>query len=125
MDELKEIETDADPVDADQARNMLDVVDVAIERALFFLRADEHRISADHSAAFADRLDLLVADIALDIVIFSRVRMRHDGWLGRYGQYVFESGRADVRKIDDYTERFALPDHVAPELGQAVARRAA
>jgi hypothetical protein len=68
INELKKVETDSNPIDADQAFYMLDVIDLAIERAFLFLWADKHGIKADHAAAFADHPDFLVTDIALDVV---------------------------------------------------------
>src|SRR4029453_17286698 len=65
INELKEVEANSDSIDADQVFYMLDVIDVAIERAFLFLWADEHSINADHTAPFADHPDLLVSDIAL------------------------------------------------------------
>src|SRR6267142_4313628 len=123
VNELEKVETDSDPVDADQVFYVLDVIDVAIEGAFFFLWAHQYGINADHAAPFADHLDLLVTDIALDIVIFSGVRMRNDRRLGRYRQNVLKPGGTDMRKIDNHPERFALTDDVAAERGQSVARR--
>src|SRR6266498_1183533 len=125
INKLKKVETDSDPIDTDQVFYMLDVIDVAIEGAFFFLWAHQHGINADHAAAFADHLDLLVTDIALDIVIFSGVRMRNDRRLARYRQNIVKTGGTDMRKIDNHSEGFALLDHVAAERGQSVARRTA
>src|SRR6266498_496416 len=125
INELKKVETDRDPIDADQVFYMLDVIDIAIERAFLFFGTHEYCINADHAAPFADHLDLLVSNVALDIVEFSRVRMGNDRRLGRYRQNVLKSGGTDMRKIDDHPERFALADHVAAERGQSVTRRTA
>ena len=73
INELEEIEPDTDAIDADQIRDMFDVIDITIERALFFPRANEDGINADHAAPFADHLDLLVTDVALDVVIVADI----------------------------------------------------
>src|SRR4030095_8135580 len=75
INELKKVETDSNPFDADQVFHVLDVIDVAIERAFVFLWTDECGVNADHAAALPDHLDLLVTDIALDVVKFSGVCM--------------------------------------------------
>src|SRR5216117_829920 len=81
IDEFKEIEADSDAVDADQIGDMLDVIDVTIHGAFFFPGAYQHGIYADYAAAFADHLDLLIANVALDVVIAADICVRHDGWL--------------------------------------------
>src|SRR5437763_12519822 len=75
INELEEIEADGDTFDTNQIYDVLDVIDITVERALFFLRAHENGIYANHSAPFTDHLNLLVTDIALDVVIPSRVGM--------------------------------------------------
>ena len=48
--------------------DVLDVIDVMIERRLFLARTDEDGIHTDDTAAFAHHFDLVVADVALDVV---------------------------------------------------------
>src|ERR1043166_708077 len=102
IDELEEIEADADAIDADQFRDVLDMIDVAIERALVPVWTDEDRIDADDSAALADHPDLFVADVALDVVKFSRIRVRNDRRFGRDREDLLEAGGIDVSKIDNH-----------------------
>src|SRR4029453_8960566 len=125
INELKKVEADSDPLDADQVFYMPDVIDIAIELAFLFLWADETGIIADHTAPFADHPDLLVTDIALDVVIFSGVRVRNDRRFGHYRQNVLKPSGSDMRKIDNYPEGFTFLDDVAAERGQSVARRTA
>ena len=54
-------------------RDVFDVIDIAIERRLLLLRAHEDRVDADDAAARADHFDLLVADVAFDVVVMPRV----------------------------------------------------
>ena len=75
IDELEKIEPDADPVNTDEVSDVFDVIDVTIERAFFFRWADQHGVNANDTAPFPDHFDLLIADVAFDIVIFSRVRV--------------------------------------------------
>ena len=91
VDKLKEIKPNPDSIDANQIGYVLDVIDVTIERALFFLWTHEHGIYADHAAPFADHLDLLVADVALDVVVAPDVRVRNDGRLCRHRQNLVET----------------------------------
>ena len=58
--------------------DVLDVIDIAIERAFFCSRADQDRIYADHSAPFADHLDLFITDVAFDVVIAAGVSVGHN-----------------------------------------------
>src|SRR5215472_16655016 len=62
VNEFKEIKADSNAVDADQISDVLDVIDVAIERAFFFSRAHEDGIDADHPAPFTDDLDLFITN---------------------------------------------------------------
>src|SRR6266571_1437554 len=81
IDEFEKIKADSDAVNADQIGDMLDVIDVTIHGALFFPEAHQHGIYADYAAAFADHLDLLITNVALDVVIAADICVRHDGWL--------------------------------------------
>src|SRR5437867_3964764 len=73
-----EIKTDPDAVDSNQTYHVLNVVDITIERAGFGTRTNENRIYPDNATAFPDNRDLLVADVALDVVKLSCVRVRND-----------------------------------------------
>lgn len=75
VNELKEIEANTYPINANQVCDVLDVIDVAIKRAFLFFWAHQHGINSDHAAPFADHLNLLVSYVALDIIIFPRVRV--------------------------------------------------
>ena len=88
---------------------MFNVVDVAIESRLFFTRTYQHSINANDSVLFANHFDLLIADVAFDIVVFSRVRVRNNYRFARQSNDLLESSGIDVGKIDNYTERFACP----------------
>src|SRR5258707_5265841 len=50
IDELEEIESDPNTLHADQVRDVLDVIDVTIECAFFFSRANEDGVDADDAA---------------------------------------------------------------------------
>src|SRR5437773_5266587 len=80
---LAKIKTDSDAVDADQAYHILDVMHITIERARFGIPTNENCVYPDNAAAFADDFDLLVADVALDVAKFSRIRVRNDEWFAR------------------------------------------
>src|SRR2546430_3734203 len=70
VDEFEKVEANGDAVDPNQITDMLDVVDVAIEGGFFLVRANEHGVDADDAAPRADHPDLLVRDIAFDVVKF-------------------------------------------------------
>src|SRR5438094_8967487 len=80
---LAKIKTDPDAIDSDQAYHVLDVIDIPIQRAAFGIPANENCVYSNDTAALADDLDLLVADIAFDVVEFSRIRMRNDECFAR------------------------------------------
>ena len=115
IDEFEKIKADSDAVNADQIGDMLDVIDVTIHGALFFPGAHQHGIYADYAAAFADHLDLLIANVALDVVVAADICVRHDGWLCCNRKNFLKPGSVDVRKINDHPEPFAFPDYVLPE----------
>ena len=75
VNELEKIKADPDAVDPDQIRYVLDVIDVVIERALFFSRAHENAVGADHSAPLTDHFDLFITNVALDVVVTADVRV--------------------------------------------------
>src|SRR5205809_7474371 len=77
------IKTDPDAVDADQAYHVLNMIHITIERAGFGIWTNENRIYPHNATALTDNLDLLVADVALDVAKFSRIRVRHDEWFAR------------------------------------------
>ena len=94
---------------------MLDVIDVTIHRAFFFLRAHQHGIYADDPTAFTDHVDLLIANVALDVVIAADICVRHDGWLCNDGQNFVKTGWVDVCKINDHAKLLAFADYVTSE----------
>src|SRR5262245_25726463 len=75
VNELKEIKADPDAVDTAQIREVFDVIDVPIERALFFSRAHENGVGADHSATLTDHFDLFITDVALNVVVPADIRV--------------------------------------------------
>src|SRR6266704_1902767 len=94
---LAKIKTNPDAVDSDQAYDVLDVIDVTIDRARVVIRAKENRVYPDNTAALPDDLDLLVADVALDVVKLSHVRVRNDQRFARKLDNVLESLWIDMR----------------------------
>src|ERR1700730_2150035 len=115
VNEFEEIETDSDTVDSDQASNVLDVVDVTIERRRLLVRANQNRIHTDHATASADHLDLLIADVALDVVKFPGVRVGNNQRFGCEIDNLLEAGRIDVGQIDNDAELLAFADEIATE----------
>src|SRR5262249_18546655 len=116
------IKTDPDPVDSDQTHHVLDVIDITIQRGRFGIRTDKNRIYPDNAAALTDDHDLLIADVALDVVKISSIRVRNDKWLAREADDVLKSLWIDVREIDYDAEAVALAHDVAAKIRQAVAR---
>ncbi|KAG0506050.1 MAG: hypothetical protein Udaeo_05810 [Candidatus Udaeobacter sp.] len=104
---------------------MLDVIDVLVECALFFSRAHEDRVDADHPAPFTNYLDLFITNVALDVVVLADVRVRHDRRLGCHRKNLFKPSRVDVGEINNHAERFAITHHFATERRQPLSRRAA
>src|SRR5262249_7679445 len=120
-----EIKTDPDAVDSNQAYHVFDVIDITIKRARFGIRTNENRVYPDNTAALADDLDLLVADVALDVVKLSCIRVRNDKRFACKTDNVLESFWIDVGKIDEDAEPLAFAHDVAAKIRQAVARRTA
>src|SRR5438093_2894932 len=112
VDKFKKIKADPNAIDADQIRDVLDVIEIAIERAFFCSRAHEDGIHADHPAAFPNHLDLFITDIALDVVITAGVRVRDDRRLCCHRENFFKPSWIDMRKINDYPEYLAFTHHV-------------
>src|SRR6058998_3237380 len=91
---LAKIKTDPDSIHSDQAYH---VIDVMIDRAAFGFRTNENRVYANNTAALADDLDLLVADVALDVAKLSHVGVRNDERFARKLDNVLESLWIDMR----------------------------
>ena len=72
---LAKIKTNPDAIDADDVYYVLDVIDIVIDRAVFGVPAHEDRIYADHTPALTNHPELLVADVALDVVKLPHVRV--------------------------------------------------
>ena len=94
---LAKIKTDPDSIHSDQAYHVLDVIDIMIDRAAFGFRTNENRVYANNTAALADDLDLLVADVALDVAKLSHVGVRNDERFARKLDNVLESLWIDMR----------------------------
>src|SRR5207247_504962 len=62
-------------------------------------------IYPDNATAFPDNRDLLVADVALDVVKLSYVRVRNDERFVRKIDNVLESFWIDVSQIDEDAKR--------------------
>src|SRR5262249_12513571 len=114
-DEFEKIKADSDAVNANQIGDMLNVIDVTIHRAFFFLRAHQDGIYADDTAALPNHFDLLIVNIALDVVIAADVCVRHDGWLCNDGQTSVKTGWVDIPKINYPSEPLAFAHHVTSE----------
>ena len=70
-------------------------------------------------------LDLLVADISLDVGVEPRVSVGDNERLGRKGENFFEASRIDVGEIDNDAERIARLNEIASKAGQTIRRRTA
>src|SRR5207244_6239156 len=123
VNEFEEIETDTNAVDADQVYDVGDVIDIAIEGRIFFFWTNKNRIDSDHAAARAHHFNLLVADVALDVVVLARVSVRNNHRSSGVFQNVVETGRVDVRKIENHADSFAFPDQLTSEGRQSFGRR--
>src|SRR4029453_87766 len=122
IDKLKEIKSNTDSINANQIGNVFDVVDVAIESAFFFFWTYQHRVNANHTVPFPDHFDLVIADVALDIVITPDVGVRNNWWPCCDRQNVVETGWIDVSKIDNHAERFAFSHQITTKVGKALPR---
>ena len=125
IDELEEIESDPNTLHADQVRDVLDVIDVTIECAFFFSRANEDGVDADDAAPFTDFFDLFVADVALYIVIPAYVRVGHNGRLCCDGENLVKPGWIDVCEINHYSERLAFAHYIPTKRSEPLWGRAA
>src|SRR6266853_601354 len=112
IDEFEKIKADPDAVNADQIGDMLDVIDVTIHGALFFPGAHQHGIYADYAAAFADHLDLLIANVALDVVIAADICVRHDRRLCCNRKNFVKPGSVDVRNKSKSVRSGSIPSIV-------------
>src|SRR6267154_425047 len=101
------------------------MIDVMVERALFCSPAHEDGVDADNPAPFTDHPDLFVTDVALDVVVPTDVRVRHDRRLGYDRENLFKPSRVDVRKINNHAEGFAFTHDLATKWCQTISRRAA
>ena len=54
------------------------MIDITVERGFFLLWTNEDGVDPDDPTARADHFDLLVADVALDVVIAPRIGMGND-----------------------------------------------
>src|SRR4029077_11410452 len=102
VDEFEEIKPDPDAVDPDQLRDVFNMIDVVIERALFFSRAHENAVGADHSAPLTDHFDLFITNVAFDVVVPADIRVRHDWRLCCDRENLFKPGWIDVRTIKNH-----------------------
>src|SRR3954453_18329691 len=75
VDELEEIEAERHALHSDERRDVLDVIDVTIERGVVFSRTNENGVHPDDTTPSADRFNLSIADVPLNIVIPPRVRV--------------------------------------------------
>src|SRR6266576_2216872 len=78
VDKLKKIKSYSDAIDADQIGYVFNVIDVTIESACFFFWTYQNGINANHTAPFADHFNLVIADVALDIVVAADICMRNN-----------------------------------------------
>src|SRR2546423_694302 len=123
VNELKKIEADRDALNPDQIADVPDVVDVTVEGRFVLVRTNEDGVDADDATPRADRLDLIVGNVAFDIIVLPRVGVRDDHWLRRDFDNVVETRRTDVREVDNDPELFAFANDVATEGRQSAARR--
>src|SRR5205814_175984 len=65
------------------------------------------------------------ADVALDVVKFSRVRVRNDQRLLRKIDNLFETARIDVGEIDDDADSLAFLNDFPAQRSQSICRRTA
>src|SRR5436190_17602658 len=72
---FEKIEANPDAIDPNQTDDVLHMVDIPVECRLFLPRTHQDGVDADNAAACADHPDLLVADIAFDVVKPPRVGM--------------------------------------------------
>src|SRR6266850_3880478 len=82
-EKFAEVEPDPHALDSDETRDVFDVVDITVEGRIFLCRADEDRVDPDHAATRTNHSNLLVADVALDVVKAARVGVRDDKRFGR------------------------------------------
>src|SRR5438552_5717447 len=115
VNEFEEIETDTNAVDADQIYDIGDLIDIAIEGRIFFFWTNKNRIDSDHAAARAHHFNLLVVDVALDVVVLARVSVRNNHRSGGVFKNVVGAGRVDMRKIENHTNMIAFKDKITVE----------
>src|SRR6185312_14847284 len=115
INEFEEIETDTNAVDANQLYDVGDVIDIAIEGRIFFFWTNKNRIDSDHAAARAHHFNLLVADVALDVIVLARVGVRNNHRSGGVFQIAAKPGRFEVPKIKNPPTSSASPSQPTPE----------
>ena len=112
-EKFAEIESDSDPIDSNKIGDVLDVIDVTIERRFFFVWANKDGVNTDHTATHAYHFDLVIADVPLHIIEMSGVCVRHDDGSLRQRANFLEANRIDVRQVEQNAEPITFGDEFA------------
>jgi hypothetical protein len=94
---------------------VLDAVDIAIKRRLLLLPTNEDSIDPDYPPACANHPDLVVTNVAFDVVEVARFGVGNDRRLRGQCADFLEASRIDMREIEHDPESLALPHHVPTE----------
>src|ERR1044071_4684987 len=107
IEEFEEIKTDPHAINPDQAGDMLDVIDISVDRCLLFAWTHQHRVDSNNAAPLTDHPDLFVTEIALDIVITPGIAVGDDERPGRLRENIFEARWINVGKVNNNAKCFA------------------
>ena len=118
VNEREEIKADPNAIDPDQLRDVLDMIDVMVERTFFFSRAHEDGVDADNAAPFTDHPDLFVTRASQDDNIErtsdEQIRMigERRGVIGVNS--ILVSPREEESTLDHYVDHI---EHIAELIG--------
>ena len=105
-----EVWTDSDVLDADDLDQMLVVVDDTVDRRVLGVDEAGEQVEADHAARRCDAAQLFIGEIAMVIAERSRSRVRCDDRTSRELEDVLDTGRAEMRHVEDDAESLHLAE---------------
>ena len=117
-----EVWTDSDVLDADDLDQMLVVIDDTVDRRVLGVDEAREQVEADHAACRCDAAQLLIGEIAMVIAERSCGGVRCDDRTSRELEDVLDTGRAQMRNVEDDAESLHLAEDSNAGPWQSTAR---